>query len=259
MTRVLLATAGAVALDACATPDRPTRAARDPELRTEPVSLYAAADSTRPPRAVIIFFGNDIGFWRPHRQLAAALADAQYAVAGVDIRPLLAALPEPNPDRDSAFAARIEPLIERSRHELGSDSTPVIIAGHSLGAELAIWTSAHTCVAGVKGVLALAPGTRSHLRVSISDIMNGPEPTGPGSFSVAGAISIVPAEQRIAIVRGTRDEYARADSLLLAAGGRRATRFLVPFAGHSLKRLTTVGLETRRALEWLLAEEARRR
>ena len=97
------------------------------------------------------------------------------------------------------------------------------------------------------------------MRVSMSDIMNGPEPTGPESFSVADAISMVPAEQRIAIVRGTRDEYMRADSSLLAAGGARATRFLVPFAGHSLKRLATAGLETRRALDWLLADDERRR
>ena len=249
----------AAALAACSEPDRSARVVRDPELRGERVSLYPAVDSARAPRAVIIFFGNDIGFWRPHRQLATSLADAQYAVAGLDIRPLLSSLPEEKADRDSAFITRIERLVERSRHELRGDSVPVIIAGHSLGAELAIWAAAQACLPGVRGVLALAPGTRSHLRISMSDIMNGPEPTDPESFSVADAISMIPAEQRIAIVRGTRDEYTRADSSLLAAGGVRATRFLVPFAGHSLKRLVTTGLETRRALDWLLAGEAVRR
>jgi len=243
---------GSAALAACATTDPPTRVPRNPLLRDQPVFLYAASDTTRPPRAVVFFFGNDIGFWKPHRQLAASLASSQYAVAGFDMRSLLRALPEHRPERDSAFASRIDPVIELSRHELGGDSVPLIIAGHSLGAEVAIWTAAHACPADVKGVLAMSPGSRSHLRVSLSDIMNGPEPTGPESFSVADAIAAIPADERIAIVRGTRDDYSRADASLLAAGGRRAERFFVPFAGHSLKRIVTAGFQTRRALEWLL-------
>lgn len=41
--------------------------------------------------------------------------------------------------------AAIEPIIAHSRHELGGDAVPLIIAGHSLGAEIAIWTAAYTC------------------------------------------------------------------------------------------------------------------
>jgi pimeloyl-ACP methyl ester carboxylesterase len=146
----------------------------------------------------------------------------------------------------------IRPLIARARHELGGDSVPVIIAGHSLGAEVAIWTAAYAKPAGAAAVLAMSPGSRSHLRVSLSDIMNGPEPTGPGSFAVAQAIMAVPHDERIAIIRGTRDGYIFADSLLLAAGCDRIQRFQVPFAGHSLKRLATSSFETKRALDWLL-------
>ena len=249
----------AVALVGCSSAARPTRVARDPVLRDQSLFLYAAADTTRPPRAVIFFFGNDIGFWRPHRQLAASLARAQYAVAGLDVRPMFHALPDPRGARDSAFAVAIEPVIARARHELGGDSLPLIIAGHSLGAEVAIWTAAHACRGGVAAVLALSPGARSHLRVSLSDIMNGPEPTGTESFSVADAIADVPRGERIAIVRGGRDKYARADSALLAAGGDRIERFSVPFAGHSLKNLTMSSFETRRALDWLLADRTARR
>jgi pimeloyl-ACP methyl ester carboxylesterase len=240
------------ALAGCANDDKPTRVSHDPLLLAQPVLLYAPTDTTRPPRAVVFFFGNDIGFWQPHRQLARSLAAAQFAVAGFDMRSLLHSLPERLPDRDSAFATRIERIIAHARHELDGDSVPLIIAGHSLGAEVAIWTASHVCPPGATGVLALAPGSRSHLRVSVSDVMNGPEPTGPESFSVADAIASIPPDERVAIVRGTRDEYARADSALLAAGGDRASRFFVPFAGHSLKRLATAGFETRRALEWLL-------
>jgi hypothetical protein len=83
-------------------------------------------------------------------------------------------------------------------------------------------------------------------------MMNGPEPTGPESFVVATAIADVPHDERIAIIRGTRDGYVTADSALLAAGCDRIQRFPVPFAGHSLKRLATASFETKRALDWLL-------
>jgi pimeloyl-ACP methyl ester carboxylesterase len=243
-----------LAFAGCASGDWPTHGARDRSLRDLPLLLYSAGDTTRPPRAVVFFFGNDIGFWQPHRQLAASLAKSQFAVAGFDMRQLLRTLPDRLPSRDSAFASAIRPLIARARHELGGDSLPLIIAGHSLGAEVAIWTAAHARPAGAIAVLAMSPGSRSHLRVSLSDIMNGPEPTGPESFAVADAIGDIPRGERIAIIRGTRDGYIKADSALLAAGGDRSQRFSVPFAGHSLKRLSTSSFETKRALDWLLAD-----
>lgn len=250
----VLATVGAVSLatlSACAGSDSPTHLSRDPRLRE--LYLYDASDTAKPVHALILFLGNDIGFWEPHRKLAMALTKAQYAVAGVDIKSILRGLPDREPERDSAFADTMRTLILRTRRELGADSIPLIVGGHSLGAELAIWTAAHVHIPGMLGVLALSPGTRSHLRVSVSDIMNGPEPTGPASFSVADEIKTLPADERLAIVRGARDEYARGDSTLVASGGTRAHRFLIPFAGHSLKRIATTSFETRRALEWLIA------
>ena len=257
--RSIIALTTAVGLAACSVSNRPTVAAHDPVLRAEPVYLYAAADSTRPPRALVFFFGNDIGFWQPHRKLASVLAGSQYAVAGFDIRPLLRSLPDRLPQRDSAFAARIEPIIARARHELGADTVPLIVAGHSLGAEIAIWTAAHVCTPGTAGVLALSPGSRSHLRVSLSDIMNGPEPTGPESFSVPATIAAVPPDERVAIIRGLRDDYAKFDSALLAAGGNRIQRYAIPFSGHSLKGLTMASFEVRRALDWILGDMSARR
>lgn len=57
--------------------------------------------------------------------------------------------------------------------------------------------------------------------------MNGPEPTEPGSFSVAGAIGDVPSGERIAVIRGTKDKLTLADPALMAAGGTRIERFPV--------------------------------
>jgi pimeloyl-ACP methyl ester carboxylesterase len=257
--RVMAVLTTVLSFGACENSDPPTRVAHDALLRAEPVFLYAPADSTRAPRAVVFFFGNDIGFWQPHRKLAAMLAASQFAVAGFDMRPLLRSLPDGITQRDSAFAARIEPIIARARHELGGDTVPLIIAGHSLGAEVAIWTAAHVCPPATAGVLALSPGSRSHLRVAMSDIMNGPEPTGPESFSVPAAVAGIPPDERIAIIRGMRDDYVKADPALLAAGGDRIERYEIPFSGHSLKQLTMAGFQVRRALDWILGDMKARR
>ena len=236
---------------ACSAP-APPRPPRDPALRELPLSFYPAADTTTPPRALVFFFGNDVGFWQPHQQLAWAISKSQIAVVGLDMRDLLNALPDDGPARDSAFVAAILPLIARCRHELQSDTVPLILAGHSLGAEVALWTAAFARPSGTIGVLAMSPGSRSHLRVSLSDIAMTGEPTGPGSFLVAEAVRRMPAHERLAIVRGQRDRFAFADSAILAAGGARAARYGVAFSGHSLKGIVLERPTVRRALGWIL-------
>ena len=230
---------------------QPTYVPRDPELKKLPLFFYPAAASA-PARAVVFFFGNDVAFWKPHQELAAYLSEQGYSVIGFDIRSFLANLPDNHPQRDSTFRGRILPIIARSRHEIGADSLPLIIFGHSLGAELAIWTAAFARAPGLAGVVAMSPGLSSHLRVSASDLLNGPEPKGPDSFSVPAAVKAIEQKVRIAIVRGSNDKYRYADSALTAAGGDRIRVFVVPFASHSLKRLIVAKPIVRHAMEWLL-------
>jgi hypothetical protein len=52
----------------------------------------------------------------------------------------------------------------------------VVLGGHSIGAELAIWTAAHDTVPLLAGVLAMSPGERGHLRVTLGDLAER-EPT----------------------------------------------------------------------------------
>src|SRR6476646_4925366 len=151
----------------------PNHVVRDAVLRGRGVVAYTPAG---PARALVLFFGNDVGFWRPHHALAAELASEGYAVAGVDIRPLFASLPEGHPARDIACMAVVRDLVSRVRSELALDSVPLVIGGHSLGAELAVWAAANAGIRGVAGTLALSPGSRSHLRVSASDILMTAEP-----------------------------------------------------------------------------------
>lgn len=230
---------------------RPPYIPHDPELRRLPVYFYPASTAT-PARAVIFFFGNDVGFWTPHRDLADYLSSQGYSVVGFDMRTLLAQLPEASPQRDSAFEARILPIIASARHEIHADSLPLIIAGHSLGAEVAIWAAAFAHPPGMVGVIAMSPGLRSHLRVSASDLLNGPEPTGPTSFSVPATLHSIAPAVRVAIVRGSHDKYRYADSALIVAGENRIHSYIVPFASHSLKRIIVARPVMRQAVNWLL-------
>jgi pimeloyl-ACP methyl ester carboxylesterase len=234
---------------------RPNHVVRDRVLRERGIVIYTPDDA---PRALVLFFGNDVGFWRPHHELAADLAGQGYAVAGVDIRPLLAALPETHPARDSAYATAVRDLVSRVRRELALDSVPLIIGGHSLGAELALWTAANGGVRGIVGTLALSPGNRSHLRVSASDILMTSEPQGPDSFGVAAQVAAATRTgQRVAVVRGANDKFRSADSSLFAAGGESLRRFSVPFAAHSLRDLTLARYVIRDAMRWLLEPRPR--
>ena len=247
---LLLSAFAAAALVGCSR-NRPPYIPRDPALQRLPVFFYPDRTAA-PARAVIFFFGNDVGFWAPHRELADYLAGEGYAVVGFDMRPLLADLPEAPPQRDSAFRARILPLIASARHELNADSIPLVILGHSLGSEVAIWTTAFAKPPGTVGVIAMSPGLRSHLRVSASDLLNGPEPEEDGSFSVPHTLSEIQPAIRVAIVRGDHDKYRYADPALIAAGGNRIHAYIVPFASHSLKRIIVARPVMRQALDWLL-------
>jgi hypothetical protein len=223
-------------------------------LRDAPLYFYPASTA---PRAFLFFFGNDIGFWRAHQQLAARLASTGISVVGIDPRPLLRSLPDDSPEhREAAYADTIGKLIAASRHELHADDLPVLIGGHSIGAELAIYTAARVTIPALRGVLALSAGRRGHLSVSLSDLTNSAEPTEPGSFDVADEVCAIPHHVRVAIVRGGHDRYAYADSAFARAGGLRLKRWVVPFAGHSMKSLTLAWPIISRSIDFLLGSRS---
>ncbi|HEY0780724.1 MAG TPA: AcvB/VirJ family lysyl-phosphatidylglycerol hydrolase, partial [Gemmatirosa sp.] len=241
-------------------PAVPRYVPRDPLLRQMPVALFPVPTG-RPARALILFFGNDIGFWRAHQELAERLAARGFDVVGVDVVKLLPTLPSTTPEvRDSAFAAYVRPLVRRVRREFGVLDVPLVVAGHSFGADIAIWTAAYAAPAGTVGVLAMGPGSRGHLGLSpINPLERLQNPTGPGTFSTADAVRAAAPWVRFAVVRGGGDLYAEADPALVAAGGARLHRTLVPLAGHAFRRLLIAGPLIERDVEWLLDSLAVRR
>lgn len=228
---------------------------RDPDLQRQPLYFYPDAGESRHPRAGVFFFGNDLGFWEPHQKLAERLASHGYAVVGFDIKMFLDRLPDSALLRDSILAHDVPTLIKRSLHELGADSVPIVIAGHSFGADIALWTEATARVPGVVGVLALGPTMRDHPMITINDKVNLGEPTEPGSFAVDEQIRNTPANVRIALLRGASDKERKSDRAFIEAGGSRLSYTVIPFASHSLKSLIIAGPMIERALDRLVARE----
>jgi pimeloyl-ACP methyl ester carboxylesterase len=245
----ILIIAALVALAACESGPKVPYVPRDASLRGEPLLFYPAR--TRPARALVVFLGNDIGFWKPHEELAWRLAENGYDVVGMDVKQYLARLPENEPARDSSFAATIGPLIARARAELGADSLPVVVGGHSFGAEVAFWIALHRPPPKLVGVLALSPRSTGHLVVTPFDLMNH-EANGPWSFSTIRAATDIATGVRIALVRGASDKFRRHDAAFIAAGGPRLRYYPVPFANHSLRKLLIAGPIVEHALEFLI-------
>ena len=223
----------------------------DRALKREPLFFYPAR--TQPAHAFVFFIGNDIGFWKPHAELAMRLSQAGYDVVGFDFKKYLSGLPSSEPARDSSFGASIGGLIARARTDLQADSLPAIVGGHSSGAEIALWIASRRPPPGLVGVLAVSPRSMGHLFVTPLDVLNR-EASGPWAFSTIDATAKVPSTVRIALVRGAHDPLRRYDSAFAAAGGRRFRYYDVPLAGHSMRKLLIAGPIIENAVSYLLAK-----
>lgn len=130
--------------------------------------------------------------------------------------------------------ARVDSLITGSREALGDSGVPLVIAGHSIGGELALWTAARLRAPGhepgLVGVVSMSPGRRGHLGVGLSDLL-GREPHDASSFAVDSQVAMLTPGLRVALVRAEHDGFRRADAAIVAAGAR---RFPVAGQGHSL-------------------------
>ena len=221
----------------------------DKSLSLLPLYFYPAAGKAR---AVLIFFGNDVGFWEAHEELARRISSAGVDVIGLDVKKYLDRLPPARPARQAAFAGSIDGLIDRSVRELGAGDLPLVLGGHSFGADMALWTAVHAPPPRTVGVLALGPTGRSHFYVTAFDRANVGEPDEPGSFPIQDLIRETPPSMRIALLRGSKDRRITLDSAFQVAGAGRLRYTVIPFASHSLRSLTIAGPMTQRALDWVL-------
>ncbi len=247
---LLLTTGGLLYWRAWSRQNAPTYQAKDPVLAKLPLYFYPSGSKAR--KALLFYFGNDVAFWEPHQAMANRLSKEGFDVVGIDLRKFLASLPDNSvPARDSAYAASIDPLIARVRAELHADSIPLLIGGHSFGAEVALWTAMHRPPPGLKGLLIMSTRGSGHFFVQPSDWANK-EPEGPGSFSTIELVRDIPPSIRIALIRGQRDDFQHWDSTFAAVGGARFKRFYVMFTGHSIRKLVLAGPQIDRAMAFLV-------
>ena len=238
---------------ACFRSDPAPYTPHDPKLAAFPLYFYPTVDSTKAAKAFIFFLGNDIGVRGAHQDLAKRLAGSGYDdVVGFDVKAYFSKLPDDTLARANAFRDSVLVMIALARHELHADSMPVIVGGHSIGAEIATWIGRNAPPPGLSGLLLISPGGRGHLTVSIADLAMSGEPTEPGSFSVAENISALAPVLRVALVRGTDDRYRSVDPELMKAGGNRMERWAVPWGGHSMRNIFLAGPFVERAISSVL-------
>ena len=225
---------------------------RDPALAGFPLFFYPSATPSVPVKAFVFFVGNDIGFWGAHQDLAKRLAGAGYDVVGFDTKRFFSQLPADTVARARMFADSVAVMIALARRELSADSIPVVLGGHSLGAEVAGWIAVHAPPPRLAGLLLISTRGRGHLQATLSDIANRTAPSEPGSYSVADNIAALPAGVRVALVRGTDDRFRAADAELLKAGAGRIDKWSVPWGGHSMSNIMLAGPFVERAVAWTL-------
>lgn len=235
-------------------PARPARLPGDKSLRSLPLYFYPSVVTAAPPKATVVFFGNDVGFWQAHQELATRLSNDGYTVIGFDVKNYLERLPDSLPLRNAIFLREMPSIIARSVHDLKDDGLPIILAGHSFGADVALMLGAADRVPGVIGVVALSPTARSHLTVTALDLANLSNPSEPGSFGAIDEIRRMPPSIRIALLRGSGDNRRSIDPGLVAAGRGRVDYRVIPFAGHSLKALTIAGPMIVNAVDRIIGE-----
>ena len=227
----------------------------DGSLR-QPWLYFYPSRTTTPAVGVVLFVGNDVAFRAPHQDLAWRLSGDGYGVIGLDVRQFLSTLPEGEPQRDSTFGVEIAKLMARARHELHADSLPMIVAGHSFGAEVALWIARYQPPPRLVGVLELNISGSGHLFITAADLLMS-EASGPDSFSTLTLTAQLDPQVRVALVRGANDPFRHHDPDFVRIGGARLRRFEVPLAGHGLKSMIVAGPIISRAVRFLMDSTTR--
>lgn len=216
------------------------------------LELYRPAGRT--PRGTILMGSGDVGWVGLAVDLAGFLAGQGYAVVGINSRQYLATFtssashvtPEQVP---GDYAAIVRHLSERQ-----TLWTPIVVAGVSEGAGLAVLAGAVANHAWVKGVMTIGLPPSAELAWRWKDALswvtkaNPSEPSFEPKYFVAG-ISPVP----LWMIQSTRDEYVtEADYRAIESAARAPKRLVLVDAGNHrfTDRLPVLRQHVIAGLEW---------
>ncbi|MEJ7689507.1 MAG: alpha/beta hydrolase [Nocardioidaceae bacterium] len=172
----------------------------------------------RPVTPALLVIALHGGFWRQEfdrthlRPLAASLVRDGFVVATPEYRRGAGGWPATGNDVTAALTATPE-LIERAAPGRIDPQRAVVLAGHSAGGHLALWSGLLAGPAKIARIIALAPvadlmyAARAGMGDNAVQAFLGGEPADvPDAYAEADPIRLLPGRVPVTIVQGTDDK-----------------------------------------------------
>jgi type IV secretory pathway VirJ component len=251
---------GAVEAPADAPPAAPPAAAPATPAVVQPISaslrlkmgyktaiyVYASPAPPRPGSHAVIFLSSYWG-WRPlHQETAAHIAAAGHTVVGIDSAAYFDKHLE-----DVDWARDLAALREFANGKAGlAKETPVLMVGHSWGAELIPYVVNRGGSRNVAGALLVGPSDESAFIYRVSLQMKGIPSPAEEQFHVRDELRTL-APIPLAFIEGALDQQSRARTLAEVARGQH--KFIsIPGGDKQFDEIRdTFFLFVDRALAWL--------
>ena len=207
------------------------------------------------PKGTVLMSSGDVGWVGLAVDLAGFLARQGYAVIGINSRQYLSVFTSGTAHVTPAEVTRDYAAIAQWLHERRTLWDPVIVAGVSEGAALAVLAGAGANHAWVKGVMTLGLPASAELAWRLRDLMKWITRQDPGepSFEPKDFLPLV-SPRPLWMIQSTRDEYVTPrDYQQLEAAARSPKRLvLVDAANHRFTdRLPALREHVLEGLRWM--------
>ena len=179
----------------------------------------AAAPLTAAPLAVVLHGG----FWREEwdrvhlRPMAQALSAAGFVVATPEYRRGSGRWQAMSVDIEVALAA-VAGLVGEAAPGLIDAAAPLVLAGHSAGGHLALWSGLRAGPDVVRRIVALAPvsdvywAARSGMGSDAArDLLGGSPDEVPVAYADADAVRLLPGDVPVTLIQGDDDKQVTVD------------------------------------------------
>ena len=160
------------------------------------------------------------GFWREEwdrthlRPLASALAAEGFVVATPEYRRVggLGGWPQTGEDVEAVLAV-VRRLVGNAARGRFDPAAPLVLAGHSAGGHLALWSGLRAGPSVVDRIVALAPVTDlvEAARLGLDDgaaqdLLGGEPCEVPDAYAAADVVRLLPGHVPVAVIHGDADQ-----------------------------------------------------